>query len=60
MIEKIIMITCDICREVDYFPTDKVQVVKECIKNSNSSWIFKNGKHFCCVHCYKEFLKQNS
>ncbi len=59
MIEKIIMITCDICGEVDYFSTGSVKVAKECVKNSNSSWIFKQGKHFCCPSCYETYLEEN-
>ena len=55
MIEKITMITCDICGEVDYFPTNNINTAKQCAKNSNNQWIFKQGKHFCCLSSYEEF-----
>lgn len=59
MIEKITMITCDICGEVDYFLTNSVNKAKQCAIKSKNPWIFKQGKHFCCQSCYETYLEEN-
>ena len=63
MIDKIVMFTCDYCHEVDYFPTNNVQMAKKCASNkqrSSSPWVFKHNKEFCCKECCEKWVEENT